>query len=154
MFGNTGGCISELNIQKYREAYFTDPRPEQHYCFRGSFGVTLFFEDFDAAAEYYEQVLGPPAYVEGKGTRGWEIGGGWLTLLRGTSGNPTNMEITLPVDTPEEAERLQKAFIDAGGTGPPPSDELMYEPVRFCSVCDPLGTNLLIIARLEPLPED
>ena len=63
------------------------------------------------------------------------------------------MEITLPVDTPEEAERLQKAFIDAGGTGPPPSDELMYEPVRFCPVCDPLGTNLLIIARLEPLPE-
>jgi hypothetical protein len=138
-----------MNHQEYREAYFTEPRPEQRYIFSGSFGVTLFFEDFDVAVEYYEQVLGPPAYVEGKGTKGWEIGAGWLTLLRGTSGNPQNAEMTLQMESPAEAERLQQTFIDAGGTGPPPSDELMYEPVRFCSVCDPLGTNLLIIARLE-----
>ena len=55
------------------------------------------------------------------------------------------MEVTWRMGSPEEAERLQRAFLDAGGDGPAPSDELMYEPIRFCPVRDPLGTELLII---------
>ena len=137
-----------MGYETYRKKYFTDPPPEPRYNFTGSFGVTLFYQDYDAAIVYYEQVLGPPAYVEEKGTRGWRIGKGWLTLLWGQSGNPRNVEITFLVATPEEAESLQRAFIGAGGQGEPPSDQLMYEPIRYCAVTDPFGTELLIISLL------
>lgn len=137
-----------MNYDEYRKAYFTDPLPELRYGFTGVFGVTLFFEDFDSAVAYYQQVLGPPAYVEGTGTRGWQIGVGWLTLLQGKSGSPSNVEVSLQVETPIEAERLQKAFIEAGGKGPDPSDEYMYVPVRSCPVRDPFGTEILIISPL------
>lgn len=137
-----------MNYEEYRNAYFANPMPEPRYVFNGSFGVTLYFEEFEAAVDYYGQVLGPPAYVEGAGTRGWPIGSGWLTLLQGRSGNPRNVEVTLQVDTPAEAERLHRAFIDAGGEGPAPTDELMYEPIRSCPVRDPFGTDLLIISQL------
>jgi hypothetical protein len=137
-----------MNYKEYRNAYFTDPMPEPRYRFSGSFGVTLYFEEFDSAVGYYRQVLGPPAYVEGEGTRGWPIGSGWLTLLRGKSGSPRNVEVTLQLETPEEAERLQRAFIEAGGEGPAPSDQLMYEPIRSCPVRDPFGTEVLIISPL------
>lgn len=134
-----------MNYEEYRKAYFSDPLPDPRFRFQGTFGVTLFFEDFDKAVAYYHQVLGPPAYVEGRGTRGWQIGEGWLTLLQGKSGNPCNMEITLQVASTEEAERLQQAFIEAGGKGSAPSDVFMYEPVRACPVRDPFGTEIMII---------
>ena len=66
--------ISSMNFKEYHKAYFTDPIPKSHFRFCGSFGVTLFFEDFASAVKYYQQILGSPAYVEGKGTRGWPIG--------------------------------------------------------------------------------
>ena len=138
-----------MDYQTYRNAYFTDPMPEPRHRFSGTFGVTLYFEEYDAAVEYYRQVLGPPAYVEGEGTRGWPVGSGWLTLLRGKSGNPRNVEVTFRLDKPEQAERLQRAFIEAGGEGPPPSDQLMYEPVRSCPVRDPFGTEILVISPLQ-----
>ena len=138
-----------MNYEEYRNTYFTDPMPTPLYRFKGVFGVTLYFEKFDAAVRYYQQVLGPPAYVEGQGTRGWPIGSGWLTLLQGKSGNPQNVEVTLWMQTPQEAERLQQAFIEAGGEGAAPSDQLMYEPIRFCPVRDPFGTELLIISPLN-----
>ena len=134
-----------MKYEEYRKAYFTDPVPAPRYRFSGSFGVTLYFEEYEAAVAYYRQVLGPPAYAEGDGTRGWPIGAGWLTLLRGASGNPQNVEVTFQLDDAEEAERLQRAFIDAGGEGPAPTDQLMYQPVRSCPVRDPFGTDLLII---------
>lgn len=138
-----------MDSEIYRKTYFVDPPPVPRYNFDGNFGVTLFYEDYQAAIAYYEQVLGPPAYVEGAGTRGWRIGQGWLTLLWGKSGNPQNVEITFEVSTPAEAEALQRAFIDAGGQGPAPSDELMYEPIRYCAVTDPFGVSLLIISSLR-----
>jgi hypothetical protein len=137
-----------MNYDEYRNAYFTDPTPNPRYRFNGTFGVTLYFEKFDLAVAYYQQVLGLPAYVEGKGTRGWQIGNGWLTLLEGKSGNPRNVEVTLQMETPKDAEKLQQAFIEAGGKGPAPSDELMYEPIRSCPVRDPFGTEILIISPL------
>ena len=135
-----------MDFETYRIKYFADPSPEQRYNFKGDFGVTLFYQDYELAIAYYEQVLGPPAYLEGEGTRGWQIGRGWLTLLKGKSGNPRNLEITFVISSPEEAEALQRAFIDAGGTGTIPSDELMYQPVRYCAVSDPFGVNLLAIS--------
>lgn len=137
-----------MDFDGYRKAYFVEPAPEPRFCFRGSFGATLYFEDFAAAVEFYQQVLGPPAYVEGEGTRGWPIGTGWLTLLRGTQGNPRNVEITLELQTATEAEALQQAFLAAGGTGLAPSDQLMYRPVRACPVTDPFGLEIMIVGPL------
>jgi len=138
-----------MDFEEYRKAFYSDPPPEPRYQISGISGVALFIEDFDAAVEYYQQVLGPAAYVEGKSTRGWRVGSDWLTLLQGKAGAPQNMEVILSMETPEQAERLQHAFIEAGGEGPPPSDQLMYEPIRYCPVCDPFGTDLLIISPLE-----
>jgi hypothetical protein len=108
----------------------------------------LYFEDFHAAVAFYERVLGPPSYVEGEGTRGWPIGSGWLTLLQGKQGNPQNVEITLELETAEEAEALQQDFLAAGAAGPAPSDQLMYRAVRSCPVVDPFGLEIMIVGPL------
>ena len=137
-----------MDFEPYRKKYFADPPPEQRYNFKGDFGVALFYQAYEAAIAYYEQVLGPPAYLEGEGTRGWRIGRGWLTLLKGKSGNPRNFEITFVMSSPAQAEALQRALIEAGGTGPDPSDALMYDLVRYCAVTDPFGVNLLVISSI------
>jgi len=93
--------------------------------------------------------LGPAGYQEGDSTRGWWIGAGWLTFLRGKLGNPRNVEISFELETVQEAEALQRAFIAAGAKGPAPSDQLMYVPVRSCPVTDPFGVDVMIFAALE-----
>ncbi len=138
-----------MDFESYKKTFYTDPPPEPRFKFSGAFGVSLFFENYAAVVAYYEQALGPPNYVEGTGTRGWRIGNGWLTLFRGKQGNPQNVEITLEMESPAEAEALQHAFIEAGGRGSPPADELMYEPIRYCPVTDPFGTAILIISPLK-----
>lgn len=137
-----------MDYESYRDKFFTKPEPKPDFDFQGIYGTTLYFEDYEAAVEYYTRVFGKPAYIEGTGTRGWQLGNTWLTLLLGKDGNPQNMELNIVMRSPEEAERLQAAFIEAGGVGEAPSDELMYEPVRYCSVQDPFGTNILIICPL------
>lgn len=137
-----------MDYQSYRQKYFVNPPPKPLYDFLGLHGTTLYFNDFEAAVGHYTQVLGPPAYAEGQGTRGWRLGNTWLTLLKGKTGNPQNVELNIVMQSVQEAERLQAAFIKAGGEGEPPSDELMYEPVRFCPVRDPFGTHILIICPL------
>ena len=138
-----------MDYKQYCKAYFVDPVPEPRYRFTGAFGVTLFFEEFEAAVDFYSEVLGPPAYVEGEGTRGWSIGSGWLTLLRGKSGNPRNVEVTFVMNSARDAERLQRAFIEAGGEGAPPSDQFMYVPIRSFPASDPFGVEFMIIACLS-----
>lgn len=137
-----------MDYDSYREKNFTKPAPEPRFEYLGLHGTTLYFSDYAAAVDYYTRVLGPPAYVEGEGTRGWQLGNTWLTLLKGNQGNPLNVELNIVMPTPEGAESLQAAFIAAGGKGDPPSDQLMYEPVRSCPVVDPFGTNILIICPL------
>lgn len=139
-----------MNYESYRQQFFVTPAVEPRFEFRGIHGATLFFQNYETAVVYYTAVLGPPNYVEGSGTRGWQLGQTWLTLLKGNKGNPQNVEVPLVMQTPAEAERLQAAFIKAGGQGEAPSDQLMYEPVRFCPVQDPFGTAILIIS---PLPK-
>ena len=138
-----------MDYKEYRKAYFVQPQPDVRYQFVGSFGTTLYYEDYEEAIDFYKQVLGPPSYVEGENTRGWQIGDGWLTLLRGPGGNPQNVEITLEVGSIEEAETLQGAFISAGGQGEPPSDQLMYRPIRACPIVDPFGLGIMIVAPLD-----
>ena len=55
-------------------------------------------------------------------------------------GRKKNVEVSLVMKDAIEAERLQAAFIMAGGSGPDPADELMYEPVHLCPVNDAFGT--------------
>ena len=138
-----------MDYESYKKAYFTAPQPELKFDFVGLHGVALYFNDYKAAVEYYTNVLGPPAYVEGKSTKGWRVGNIWLTLFPAESGNPQNAEIHFLMKTPEEAERLQRAFIESGGKGESPSDQLMYEPLRYCPVRDPFGTSILILSKLE-----
>jgi hypothetical protein len=59
------------------------------------------------------------------------------------------VEITLSMLAPQQAKKLHQAFIDAGGQGESPSDQLMYQPIRYCPATDPFGTRILII---NPLP--
>lgn len=137
-----------MDFATYRHAYFADPAPEPRFDLEGVLGIALFFSDYEPAVEFYTSVLGPPAYVEGRGTRGWRIGGTWLTLLAGGDGAPTGVEVPIVASSTAEAERLQRAFVDAGATGSHPSDQLMYVPIRSYPVTDPFGTHLLIYARL------
>jgi uncharacterized glyoxalase superfamily protein PhnB len=137
-----------VDYAKYQRAYFVRPAPEQHFRFINSFGATLYFEDYEEAIAFYTNVLGRPRYVEGKSTRGWPIGAGWLTLLRGEHGNPQNVEITLELESVEKAEGLQRKFVSEGAKGQAPSDQLMYRPVRACPVVDPFGLEIMIIASL------
>jgi len=138
-----------MDYESYRAAYFADPQPEPRFDYHGLQGATLYFQDYEAAVAYYTRALGPLTYVEGQETRGWRVGETWLTLLKGQNGNPSNIEINFVMATPAEAERLQKAFIEAGGTGEPPSDQLMYAPVRYCPVRDLFGTDILVLSWLE-----
>lgn len=138
-----------MDFDSYRKSYFVHPTPEPRFRFKGTFGTTLYFENFKEAVAFYGQVLGPPSYVEGEGTRGWPIGNGWLTLLQGKQGNPQNVEITFDFATAQEAEEFQRAFIAAGAKGPEPSDQLMYQPVRVCPVVDPFGVAIMIIGPLH-----
>ena len=138
-----------VDYEEYRKLFFVEPAPEPRFDYEGLHGITLFFEEFKAAVEYYIRVLGLPAYREGAGTRGWRIGNTWLTILKGRDGSPKNVEVSLVMKDAIEAERLQAAFIKAGGSGPDPSDELMYEPVHLCPVKDPFGTEILIISPPE-----
>ena len=138
-----------MDYDSYRQQYFVSPQPEPRYAYRGLLGMTLFFSDYAAAVAYYTRVLGPPAYVEGPFTCGWRLGETWLTLLKAETGSPQNMELTIVMESPQEAERLQAAFIAAGGKGEAPSDQLMYQPVRYCPVQDPFRTNILIVCPIE-----
>ena len=138
-----------MDFETYRKRFFANPSPLQRFEFAGLYGLTLYFENYEAAVAYYLKVLGPPAYIEGEGTKGWQIGSTWLTLLKGTKGNPQNVEVMMVMQTPAEVERLKVAFVEAGGSGDEPDDQLMYEPVRLCSVRDPFGTNILITCPLH-----
>jgi hypothetical protein len=138
-----------IDYDAYRNQFFANPAPQPRFTFVGLHGLTLYFANYAAAVDYYQRVLGPPAYVEGEDTRGWRIGDTWLTLLKGIAGSPQNVEVTFVMQTPEQAERLQAAFIEAGGSGEVPSDQLMYEPIRYCPVKDPFGTHILVLCPLR-----
>jgi uncharacterized glyoxalase superfamily protein PhnB len=138
-----------MEYDAYRAEFFVDPPPDPRFSFSGVYGISLFFEQCEEALAYYSRVLGPPTYVEGENTHGWPIAGSWLTLFPAREGNPRNAEFTLLMSSPAEADRLQQAFIDAGGSAEGSFDDLMYEPFHICPVVDPFGTNILIVARIE-----
>jgi len=142
------GRSASIDYETYRKNFFVDPAPIQIFSFEGLHGASLYFEEFDRALAYYTEVLGPPAYVEEEYTRGWQLDNTWLTLLLAREGNPRNAEINLVMSSAQEAERLQAAFIAAGGAGPSPSDALIFVPIRICPVIDPFGMQIMNYAAL------
>ena len=107
-------------------------------------GASSCVEDYDAALAYYTSVFGPPAYLEEDRIRGWQLGDTWFTLFGAKAGGPQNSDISLHLESPAEVGRLHEAMVAAGGAGDPPTDELMYAPVRFCAVTDPFGTTWVL----------
>lgn len=138
-----------MDYENYKANYFTSPPPEPKFDFIGIKETAIYFEEYEPVVAFYIEVLGPPAYVEGKYTHSWTLGGSRLTFLKGKNGGPQNVEIVIYMTSPKEAERLQAVFIEAGGKGEPPSDQLMHEPIRYCFVQDPFGTSFLIVSPLS-----
>ena len=136
-----------MNIESYRNSYFTNPAPTPRFEFESLNAITLYFQQYEEALAFYTAVLGTPHYQEGDFTHGWRIGSGWLTLLKGCGGAPKNIELSMIMQSPQEAERLQKAFVEAGGFGQEPADVLMYDAVHVCPVKDPFGTEIMIFSR-------
>ena len=138
-----------MDYEAYRNAFFASPPPASRFDVIGSRGITVLAADFEAALDYYRTVFGDPAYVESDDTRGWRLGDTWLTLMPCGGGAPSRNEVSLELSSPAEAERLHAAMIEAGGRGSPPSDQLMYAPIRFCAVTDPHGTSWVLYAPLD-----
>lgn len=135
-----------MDEASYQKAYFTQPAPQPGYAFERTFGVALFYAQFEQAAAFYRQVLGEPGYREGESTLGWQIGDGWLTLLRASEGAPVNSEMIIEVASRDELERLYHDFLAAGGKGTPPEEVLMYQRWVSCSLEDPFGCRWMVIA--------
>ncbi len=134
-----------MDYEEYRNKYFVDPQPKQRFDFVGIHGVALYFEQYKEALTFYEKVLGPPNYIEGKFTHGWEVGNSLLTLFPSKARNPINVEVPFVVEKPEDVDELYQAFINAGATGDEPVDTLMYSNVRMAIVKDPFGVDIMIV---------
>jgi hypothetical protein len=92
---------------------------------------TIFADDYAGGLAFYTRVFGPPEYSENDLTVGWRLGSTWLTLMPSTSSYPTGVEFAIEVSTPEQVERLQAEMLAAGASGPAPTDEWMYETMRW-----------------------
>ncbi len=128
-----------MDFEEYRKKYYTDPPPDSLYQVRGIHGATLYYQDYQAALDFFQQVFGPPAYVEGELTHGWKLGSSWLTVFPARQGDPQNLEVPIYLQSAEEVDRLYTAFLAAGAKGAEPQNTLMYRPVRMAIVTDPFG---------------
>jgi len=140
-----------MDFQEYRRKYYSDPQPEPRFAFSGLQGLVLYYQDYPQALAFLEQVFGPPNYVEGEDTHGWRIGPGWLTVFPSSGGNPQNIEVPIYLQSSAEVDRLHAALLEAGATGEPPEDTLMYEPVHMAFATDPFGVVWMLV---HALPHD
>lgn len=136
-----------MDFEEYRARYYADPPPEERFPFAGVRGATLYYQDYPAALAFFRQVLGEPVYVEGAYTHGWRIGESWLTVFPAKQGSPANLEVPIYLQRTEAVDALYAAFIEAGATGDPPLDTLMYVPVRMTVVTDPLGVMFTLVGE-------
>lgn len=134
-----------MDFEEYRAKYYTDPPPKQRFAFAGVGGAILYYQNYAAALAFFRQVFGEPAYIEGQHTHGWQLGESWLTVFPAKEGNPTNLEIPIYLQNPAEVDALYAAFIEAGATGEPPQDTLMYAPVRMTVMTDPFGVMFTLV---------
>jgi catechol 2,3-dioxygenase-like lactoylglutathione lyase family enzyme len=117
--------------------------------------VSLYFEEYDEASEFYSSVLGPSTSLK-EDIRYWKMGSTMLTFFPSKHGpskhkNPRNTEFAIQVATPGDVDRLYDRFTSAGAVGgTQPEDTWMYEPMRFAYVDDPFGVRVDIYC---PIPE-
>jgi uncharacterized glyoxalase superfamily protein PhnB len=138
-----------MDYKSYRKQNFVDPPPEQRFAFSGLYGATLYYQDYQAALDFYSKVFGQPQYKEGENTHGWQIGETYLTLFPSKEGNPRNLEVGFYVQTREEVLRLYEAFLSAGAKAvQPPEDNLMYGPVNLAFLNDPFGVSIMLACWL------
>lgn len=136
-----------MDFEEYQKKYYADPQPEHKFAYSGILGMTLYYQDYTSALDFFRKVFGEPAYVEGEYTHGWKIGESWLTVFPSKVGSPLNVEVPIYMRTPEEVDRLYAAFIAAGAEGNSPVDTLMYVPVRMTVVTDPFGVQFALVAK-------
>ncbi|MFN2145203.1 MAG: VOC family protein [Anaerolineales bacterium] len=136
-----------MDFDEYRSKYFADPAPEPKYNFQGIRGAAVYYQDYQAALAYFEQVFGPPSYVEGEFTHGWRLGDTWLTVFPAKEGVPANVEVLLYLKDASNVDRLHAAMLAAGGQGEDPVDTLMYAPVRIAMITDPFGGVFTLVAE-------
>jgi len=117
--------------------------------------VSLYYENFQSAIDFYTEVLRSPENVDDGGEIiGWRMGATWLTLFPAKEAahpgsNPRNAEFAIQVAEPDEVDALYLAFIEAGAKkGWEPFDTEMYEAMRFSYVDDPFGVRIDIIYPL------
>jgi len=117
--------------------------------------VSLYYDDFQTAIDFYTQVFGAPENMdEGGEIISWRMGATWLTLFPAKEAahpgkNPRNAEFAIQVAEPDEVDALYQAFIEAGAKkGWEPFDTDMYESMRFSYVDDPFGVRIDIICPL------
>jgi uncharacterized glyoxalase superfamily protein PhnB len=117
--------------------------------------VSLYYEDFQTAIDFYTEVFGAPENMdEGGEIIGWRMGPTWLTLFPAKEAahpgrNPRNAEFAIQAAEPDQVDALYQAFIEAGAKkGWEPFDTEMYEAMRFSYVDDPFGVRIDIICPL------
>jgi len=137
-----------MDFKTYRLKYFKDPAPEQRFRFKGILGSAVYYQEYTAALAFFEQVFGPPAYVEGEFTHAWQIGNTWLTVFPAKQGSPANAEVMIYLEDAGEVDRLYAGMIAAGASGNPPVDTLMFTPVRIATLQDPFGGQFSLAAEI------
>ena len=138
-----------MDFEEYRRKYYTDPAPEPRFRFEGIRGAAVYYQDYPTALAFFEQVFGPPAYVEGEFTHGWRLGDTWLTVFPAKQGAPANTEVLIYLQDAGEVDRLFAAMTAAGATGEASVDTLMYVPVHIAVLSDPFGGQFTLVAEIE-----
>jgi len=118
--------------------------------------VSLYFNDYDKAVEFYTGIFGKFDFYKEEGEKlyGIRMGSTWLTIFPSEIGtqkdsNPHNTEFAIQVTTPEEVDVLYQLFLDAGAKDcMVPQDTVMYDKMRFCCVDDPFGVRIDVYCRL------
>jgi len=133
-----------MKYTDYRKQYFTKTTKLEARIT----GIDMYLHDWAKAVAFYTHLLGKPRYQEGPDIHGWELGTTWLTIFP-DYGNPDRTQsFTICMPTVKQAESLQKKCENLGAKIRPPSNQLMYKPIRHCPVTDPFGNEVLITAKL------
>ncbi len=137
-----------MNFDEYRQKFYKRQPSEQDWAIEGQRGFSIHVSDYAEALAFYTQVLGNPHYIEGQDIHGWRLGDSWFTLFQSQSGGPTRSEISLHLQSNVEVDRLTRAFVEAGASGEPPAETLMYAPVYVAFLTDPFGLSWSLVHTL------
>ena len=111
--------------------------------------VSLYFERFAEAVDFYTKVFGAPDQPEeDHGFGSWKMGSTWLTLFPSRmgvnpEGDPVNAEFGIQVQEPAQVDELSEILLENGAKlVMAPEDTWMYESMRFVALDDPFGVRI------------